>query len=144
MIVGTTFYKDLTTPKKSYVAARQNCYSGSQMQFYRKLIHRQLGDANFTLIKRGKVCNQADYFTVIENEGYFDVTVTNVLVKPGDKFMQSFTLDHKDKKISYVVFNTPTFSIDGFGNNDAFREINFSGEMSKNRAGDLLPWDYQE
>lgn len=144
MIMGTTFYKDLTTPKKSYTDARRNCYEGSQMQFYRKLIYRQLGKDNFQLVKRGKPCNPDDYFTVVQNDGFYDVTVKNTLIKPGERYLQSFTLDHKKKGESYVVFETPTFSIDGFGNNDSFRQINFTGEMSNNRAGDLLPWDYQE
>jgi len=144
MIMGTTFYKDLTTSKNSYVEARQKCYDGSQMQFYRKLIHRQLGKDNFQLLKRGKVCNPDDYFTITQSDGYYDITVKNTVLKPGESYLQSFTLDHKYKKDSYVVFYTPTFSIDGFGNNDAFHEINFTGEMSKNRAGDLLPWDYRE
>lgn len=144
MIVGTTFYKDLATPDKSYAQARSESYDGSQMQFYRKLIHKQLDKTNFQLYKRGKLCNVDDYFKIEQHDGFYDITVSNPILKRGEPFLQSFTLDHRTKKDSYVVFTTPTFSIDGFGNSDSFRQIDFRGEMSKNRAGDLLPWDYVE
>jgi len=143
MIMGTTAYKDLTTPDKSYTAARKKSYSGSQMQFYRKLIHHKLGTNNFKLLKNGRLCNPDDYFTIADNNGYYDVSLKNSTSKAAEPFKQSFTLEYQGKT-SEITFNTPAFTIDNLGNNSAFGEINFTGEISKNRAGDLLPLDYRE
>lgn len=143
MIIGTTSYKDLTTPDQSYATARKKSFSGSQMQFYRKLIQHKLGNNNFRLLKNGRLCNPDDYFTITENNGYYDVSIKNGTSKPAESYQQSFTLEYQGK-ISEIIFNTPVFSLDSFGNNSAFRDINFTGEISKNRAGDLLPLDYRE
>lgn len=143
-ITGTTFYKDLTTPEKSYYAQRKMSYEGSQMQFFRNLVRHKLGKENFQLMRYNRPCDPDDYFTISQNFGYYNITFLDWVLNTGASFWQSFKLEYREQKESVVTFTKPSFRIDVYGNNDSYEEITFTGEIAKKRAGDLLPLDFNE
>lgn len=150
LFAGTTFYKDLGNPKKSYTKQRKKTYEGSQKQFFRNLTLKVWNRKNFQLFDGSYPCNPDDSFTVARQSDGFEITVRNpepaksskTLKK--DTFLQSFNILYNAKEQSAVTFKIQKFNVDNFGNFDSYAFILFGGEMSRQRAGDLLPLDFQQ
>ncbi|RZJ68293.1 MAG: hypothetical protein EOO50_02415 [Flavobacterium sp.] len=148
---GTTVYQEMTGDKKKFSDHRSKSYLGSQMHFFRNLLNNKWGKDDFELYSGSWPANPVEYFTVGgQSEGVYAVNVksdakinsANTLNAP--KFYSSFNLMYDRKKQSKVIFKTPTFHVDEYGNTDSAYEITFGGEMSKLRVGDLLPMDYSQ
>ncbi|MFT3796063.1 carboxypeptidase-like regulatory domain-containing protein [Flavobacterium sp.] len=145
LFLGTAFYKDLTTMGKTYKPQRKMSYEGSMMQFFRNLSTQQLEASGFRLLKHNWRCNPDDYFSVKRHSGnYFISLASKNYSTDAAEFEQTFTLEFPGKSDSFVTFTTRTFVVDVFGNNSSYEKIIFSGAISENRIGDLLPLDYKE
>lgn len=145
LFLGTAFYKDLTTMGKTYKPQRRMSYEGSMMQFFRYLSKQQLEASGFRLLKHNWRCNPNDYFLVKRHsENYFISLANKNHSTDSPDFEQTFTLEFPGKSDSFVTFTTRSFVVDAFGNNSAYQNIIFSGEISEKRIGDLLPLDYKE
>jgi len=139
--IGTTFYKDLTTVDQSFAAQRKMSYAGSAMQFFRSLIGNQLNQSGFKILRHNWTCDPAAYFAINRLNDYYEVKVgdKNNTAAPSEV---AFTLAYPGKPDSAVTFTTDSFTVDFFGNHDSYNSIQFAGNISKNRIGDLLPLDY--
>ena len=61
----------------------------------------------------------------------------------GPKLFGRVSVLFNKKYQSDVYFTTDTFMVDRHGNIDKINMIYFVGQMSENRAGDMLPIDYE-
>lgn len=141
--IGTTFFKDLTTISTSYFAKRMMSYNASQMQFFRNLSRKSLDQTQFQILRGSRRCNPDHYFSIEDQGNQYLITVLNKNLRPNEPFYQSFTLEYPGKSDSQVFFYTKKFSVDKLGNNSAYNDILFSGDISTKRVGDLLPLDFK-
>ena len=84
-----------------------------------------------------------NYFSVKDENDYKVVTVSKQ--ERGfnnEKYMASFNLLFNKKQQSQIIFETPTFQVDKFGNNSNIENIIFSGYLSEQKVGDMLPMNY--
>lgn len=145
---GTTFYKDHSQGKKSYLNKRKNTYLGSEMQFFRNLTQNIWGKKNFILFDGSYMTNPKEHFSVQKKSGTYTVTISDsgnkevISLTSADKFNKSFNLLYDNSKQSNVIFRSNVIQIDEFGNNENFDVVLFGGELGKRRAGDMLPMDF--
>ena len=61
----------------------------------------------------------------------------------GPKLSGIFSVLHHRKIQSDIYLMTDSFLVDRYGNIDQIDKISFTGQMGENRAGDMLPIDYE-
>ena len=61
----------------------------------------------------------------------------------GPKLSGLFSVLYRKKIQSDIYFMTDSFWVDRYGNIDQINKISFTGQMGENRAGDMLPIDYE-
>lgn len=146
---GTTIYREIPGNKETYARNRRKSYLGSPMQFFRNLVHNKWGKDDFELYKGNFMTNPSEHFTVVPDGLLFKVTlnpdsqVKSTHTLKEKRFFVTYNLMYDRKDQSKVQFETAQFSVDEFGNTSAPNFISFGGEISKRRAGDLLPMDYK-
>ena len=147
---GTTFYKDLSTRKKSYADKRKKTYYGSQMQFFKNLSQNVWNKKSFQLFDGSYPANPNEHFRIVKNSGIYVVTINETCKKKPQSlnadpnFRKAFNLLYNKFQQSNVTFNTGVFHIDEYGNNKDFDVVSFGGELGKKRAGDMLPMNFTE
>ena len=145
---GTTVFREMSDPEKVFPERRRKTYQGSGMEFFRNLTSGNWGNEYFQLYKCSYPTDPTSHFEIAYDEGTFKVKVLaehleikGMTLEPR-KFYASYNLLYRKRDQSKVIFKTETFYVDGFGNTDSPMKIEFSGEISRQRAGDLLPMDY--
>ena len=88
-----------------------------------------------------------DHFLITDEGDLFKVHIlSNDLAKlklDKDIFKSSFNLLYNNSDQSKVIFSCATFYVDKFGNNNNGENIEFSGQLSLLKVGDLLPINYE-
>lgn len=135
---GTTFFSDLSDDlKRKLRKARKTSYKGSSLHFMRSLALNKLEKEGFAIVDKTKDQPIEDYFKTelktIDGLPKIEVTI-------GD--FKRLDIVYKNRKQSFILFETPTFLIDGFGNHEPSNSIQFGGQMGSKRIGDILPLDF--
>ena len=139
---GVSRFEEISTTEK-VIKNRQKAYQGSQLHFFRNLTKNIWGKENFMLFLGKYQVDPNNYFSVKDENDYKVVTVSKQ--ERGfnsDKYMASFNLLFNKKQQSQIIFETPTFQVDKFGNNSNIENIIFSGYLSEQKVGDMLPMNY--
>lgn len=143
---GTALYKEMPDSKKMFINRRKKIYLGSQMHFFRNLSRNIWGKSEFELFNGSYPANPNEIFSISINDGTHTIAIKDAKnpkhFSLSDGFNKTLNLLYNRSKQSRVVFKTPTFAIDDYGNIDAIEHIFFSGEMGKYRFGNLLPLDF--
>ena len=144
---GTTFYKDLSTAEQSYLKNRASSYTGSTMHFFKNLTTNTWGKKEFVLFEGSFATNPELFFEVTDYQNVKKVTLKNQekytsSFNGNNRFYKSFNLLFDKKEQSKVTFRTPVFYVDAYGNHTNIDEIDFSGDISKKRFGDMLPINF--
>lgn len=144
---GTTFYNDLSTAEQSYLKNRASSYTGSSMHFFKNLTTNTWGKKEFVLYEGSFPTNPELFFEVTDYQNVKKVTIKNQekytsSFNGNNKFYKSFNLLFDKKEQSKVTFRTPVFYVDAYGNHTNIDAIDFSGEISKKRFGDMLPTNF--
>jgi hypothetical protein len=143
---GTTFYTDLTTDNKSYLKNRRSAYLGSSMHFFKNLINNNWGKKEFLLYNGSFPIDPNLFFEITDVGNTTKVTIKEkgAAVAIGDaiKFYKTFNILYNGKDQSKLIFRTLEFNVDAFGNYSEIDKIDFSGDISKNRFGDMLPVNF--
>jgi hypothetical protein len=123
---------------------REKCYSGSQLEFFRNLRNETLGKGNFLVFEKSYQVNPKDSFTVRDTLGLKRVEVLKQeRGLHNKKFIAEFSLLHKKAGQSKFILETSSFYIDQFGLNSNIEDISFSGKLSEQRVGNMLPANYK-
>lgn len=143
----TSFFNEIEETGKSFEKNRTSAYLGSPKHFFKNLIEKKWGKKEFVLFD-GSFPTDADL--------HFEISDTNTmkLIKvkgkqiitnsPSSlKFYRSFNILYNNKEQSKINFKTHEFYVDAFGNHTHIDQIDFSGEISKKRFGDMLPLDFE-
>lgn len=144
---GTTFYNDLSSSEQLFDKNRANSYSGSTMQFFKNLTTNTWGKKEFVLFEGSFATNPELFFEVTDYQNMKKVTLKNQekytsSFNGNNRFYKSFNLLFDKKEQSKVTFRTPVFYVDAYGNHTNIDAIDFSGDISKKRFGDMLPINY--
>lgn len=143
----TSFFKEIEEENKSFEKNRISSYLGSSKHFFKNLIEKKWGKKEFILFDGSFPTDANLHFEISEDKNMKLISVkgrqitTNSLTTP--KFYRSFNMLYNNKEQSRIIFKTPEFYIDAFGNHTHIDQIDFSGDISKKRFGDMLPLDYE-
>ena len=162
---GTSFFKDVSENKRGIKRKRIKAYIGSSRHLFKSLISGQFQDEKFQLYHKGFKVRASDFFNIeIEKR---KVVASEVSGEKTYKKRNKITIlgnnpDSPEAKIellkkeyqkkvavlykrerSDITFKTRFFYVDDFGNHTHIDEILFSGEMSKDRLGEMLPINYE-
>ena len=139
---GLSRFEELNSEKK-VLREREKCYQGSQLHFFRNLVNNIWGESSFILFKDKFSVNANDYFTIKDTLESKKVTVAKQKeMHSNSKFVARFSLLFNKKKESQIIFETDTFYVDQFGNNSNIENVIFSGYISEQKVGDMLPMNY--
>lgn len=143
----TSFFKEIEDLGKSFNKNRTSAYLGSPKHFFKNLIEKKWGKKEFVLFD-GSFATDADlHFEILDENNMKLIKVkgkhitTNSLTT--QKFYRSFNTLYNNKEQSKIIFKTAEFYVDAFGNHTHIDQIDFSGEISKKRFGDMLPLDFE-
>jgi hypothetical protein len=136
------FEEENSSPK--IIKNREKCYNGSQLEFFRNLRNETLGKGNFLVFEKSYQVSPKDSFTVKDT-----LTLKKVDVLKQERglrnknFVAEFSLLHKKAGQSKIILETTSFYIDQFGLNSNIQDISFSGKLSEQRVGNMLPANYK-
>lgn len=130
---GTSFFREYyRNIKNKHIARREKTFNGSKLHFMRSLALKKLEENNFRVFYKGFAGNPYEYFRV---------ELLNALAKVRlDVERVSILYDGKYQTDMWM--STDHFIIDGFGNYSPSDQLFFSGYMSNQRVGMMLPLDY--
>ena len=147
--VTQSFFSGLSRFEEKNVSSkmiknREKCYIGSQLEFFRNLRNETLGKSNFLVFEKSFQVNPKDSFIVTDTLGLKRVAVLKQeRGLHNKKFIAEFSLLHKKAGQSKIILQTKSFYIDQFGLNSNIEEISFSGKLSEQRVGNMLPANYK-
>jgi len=152
----TTSYTDLNPNNARIKRRRDEVYEKSSASFFRNFANNTLNEAGFKIYRNG--------FQITDHSHYFMITDTLSLKKirlnpntiqspsvPGIRIESNGTVKSSSPTISVlyrreqsdISFFTNTFLVDQYGNIDQIDKVAFSGVMGQNRAGNMLPLEYE-
>ncbi|UPQ78682.1 carboxypeptidase-like regulatory domain-containing protein [Flavobacterium azooxidireducens] len=143
----TSFFKEIEEVNKSYEKNRNTSYLGSSKHFFKNLIEKKWGKKEFLLFDGSFPTDANLHFEISDDKNMKLVKVngrqitTNSLTT--QKFYRSFNMLYNNKEQSKIIFKTAEFYVDAFGNHTHIDQIDFSGEISKKRFGDMLPLNFE-
>lgn len=143
----TSFFKEIEEVNKSYEKNRNTSYLGSSKHFFKNLIEKKWGKKEFLLFDGSFPTDANLHFEISDDKKMKLVKVngrqitTNSLTT--QKFYRSFNMLYNNKEQSRIIFKTAEFYVDAFGNHTHIDQIDFSGEISKKRFGDMLPLNFE-
>lgn len=143
----TSFFKEIEEVNKSYEKNRNTSYLGSSKHFFKNLIEKKWGKKEFLLFDGSFPTDANLHFEISDDKKMKLVKVngrqitTNSLTT--QKFYRSFNMLYNNKEQSKIIFKTAEFYVDAFGNHTHIDQIDFSGEISKKRFGDMLPLNFE-
>ncbi|QZK90460.1 carboxypeptidase-like regulatory domain-containing protein [Flavobacterium sp. CHNK8] len=121
---------------------RNAVYDGSRLHFFRSVAANNWKNDGFRLFRKSWEVNPAAFFAVKDTLDFKKITVTTNKYQPAIvKILAEFDLLRKGDQ-SKIIFETDTFFVDKLGNNSHSDKIYFSGSMSEQKVGDMLPMDY--
>lgn len=136
------FEEENSNPK--IIKNREKCFKGSQLDFFRNLRNETLGKGNFLVFEKSYQVSPKDSFTVKDTLGLKKVDVLKQERGLRNKnFVAEFSLLHKKAGQSKIILETTSFYIDQFGLNSNIQDISFSGKLSEQRVGNMLPANYK-
>lgn len=140
---GLSYFKEINASEKT-LKKRAKSYEGSQLQFFRNLTNEIWNKDNFLLFKNGHSADPKTVFEVSDAGDYkmIQIAADEKIKVNGKKFMAQFQLLYNKKHQSGITFETDTFYVDKFGNNSNIQDIMFSGYLSLQKVGDMLPMNY--
>lgn len=137
---GLTRFKEVNSDKK-IIKLREECYKGSQLHFFRTIASNTWEKEDFRLFVGSLPVNPAQHFTISKENENTKVVVKSQ-VKQLSKSVAVFSVLYKKKLQSKMILETESFYIDKYGINSNIEDIVFSGYMSDQKVGEMLPVNY--
>jgi hypothetical protein len=159
----TTSYTDLNPNDRRIKRRRDEVYDRSSTFFFKNLADNTVKENGFRIFKGGFPIDHSLYFTtkdtlslkiiqlVPERGKINSATVptirvsTNPVTSPTIRMSTDppmFSVLYRRRQ-SDIAFYTDTLLVDQYGNIDKIDQVMFSGLMGQNRAGDMLPLEYE-
>lgn len=137
---GLTRFEEVNSDKK-IIKLREECYKGSQLHFFRTIANNSWENDEFRLFVGSLPVNPTENFIIVKENEKTKIEVKRQ-VKHLSKSVAIFSVLYKKKLQSKMILETESFYIDKYGINSNIEEIVFSGYMSDQKVGEMLPVNY--
>ena len=153
----TSSFVDLAPDNRRIKQRRDNVYERSSSYFFKSLANDALKDNNYTVYNRSFPVNHKQYFATKDTIG-----LTMIRIIPGTDINRSPSINrlslvtNREQRPlgiisvlygrnvrSDIIFLTDSFLVDQYGNFNQIENIIFTGQFGENRAGDMLPINYE-
>ena len=144
-------FSDIAPDNNRIKQRRDNVYERSANYFFKSFAGDALAENQFTLYNNSFPVNYQDYFSITDT-----LSQKTINIIPGTDINKDNRAEYFDSKLtgsisvlyrknvrSDIYFMTDSFLVDRYGNIDQINKILFNGQMGNNRAGDMLPIDYE-
>ena len=165
-----SLFINMVSDNKKIKRRRDNVYENSSNHFFKSWVNDALKDNHFILFNRGLPIDYRHYFSIKDTlsqkilsiipETNYDTSMNTAVtdspraasfgIDKGENMLYTgpdlsgkISVLHRKKARSDIYFMTDFLLIDRYGNIDPIDEIAFGGQMGTNRAGDMLPIDYE-
>ena len=149
-------FTDLTPENSRNLQRRDNAYDYSCNNFFKSFANNSLDDSGFVILNKMLPIDHQQYFAMKDT-----MSLKMISIIP-DTDIEKETVVHSGSSIysvsdltgiisvlfsknirSDIFFRTDSFLVDKYGNIDQFDKVSFTGKFGENRAGDMLPIDYE-
>lgn len=137
---GLTRFEEVNSDKK-IIKLREECYKGSQLHFFRTIASKSWEKENFRLYVGRLPVNPLQHFLITNDKGNTKVQVKKQ-TQQLTKSVAIFSVLYNEKLQSKMILETESFYIDKYGINSNIEDIVFSGYMSDQKVGEMLPVNY--
>lgn len=141
---------DILPDDRKIKRRRDKVFEQSSNHFFKSLAQGDLKENNFKVFNKSLAVDPYQYFAINDTLTQKRITIIPNTGIPkvksfytGPKLSGIFNVLQRNKIQSDIYFMTESFLVDGYGNIDQIDKISFKGKMGENRAGDLLPMDYE-
>ena len=145
-----SYFVDKAPDSRRIKRRRDNIYELSANYFFKSFSSNSLNKNKFILFNKMYPIDHKQYFTVKDTLSLKMIRIIPYTDINKDKMYYSvpnlsgiIRVLFRRRIQSEICFITDSFLVDRYGNIDKIDQIFFSGQMGKNRAGDLLPIDYE-
>jgi hypothetical protein len=154
----TTSYTDLNPNDRRIKRRRDEIYDRSSTFFFKNLANNTLNESGFRIFRGGFPIDHNLYFTtkdtlslkmiqlIPEMENINSATLPGIRISVrgnlSTEISSNFSVLYRRRQ-SDIIFYTDTILVDQYGNIDQIDKVMFSGLMGQNRAGDMLPLEYE-
>ena len=147
MFYGTSLYVDENPNDKKIKERRVNTYKESSTCFFRSLVNGTLKETKHRLYFKGLPTSTASCFAIKDTlqmkQLVLHPSLSPTLYVNGEKKTRGLlTVLYKRSKQTDIVFYTDVLYVDSYGNTDGVGNIMYTGAMSEQRLGSMLPLDY--
>ena len=132
----TTSYVDLSPDDRRIKRRRDDVYVRSSNFFFKNFANNTLNENGFQIYKDGYLTDHNLYFAT---EDTLSLKMIRRMTVPS---LSTFSVLYRRRQSDFR-FTTDTLLVDQYGNIDPFDKVIFWGTMGQNRAGDMLPIDYE-
>jgi len=147
--LGSFSFEDLSPHDLRVTTRRNELYVRSPSYFWKNLVSNTLNESKYKIYNRNKQVEPNPYF-IIEDTLSQKVVYINTATDINRQYegvkgpiFGVIRANQNNKFDSNIVFLTPSFSVDEFGNINAVDKVIYFGEMGDQRLGDLLPADFK-
>ena len=143
-------FSDIAPDNSRIKQRRDDAYENSANYFFKCFTNNALQVNEFRLFNNGSQVNYQDYFSITDT-----LSQKTISIIPGtdiDKAEEmqfepnltgSISVLYRKSVRSDIFFMADSFLVDRYGNIDQIDKLFFKGQMGNNRAGNMLPIDYE-
>ena len=144
-----TAFVDLRPDDRRIKRRRDEVYYMSSTFFFKNLAENTLSKAGFRIIFRNEtITDFSKCFIIEDTPSLKTIQIIPNIMTGGDMPLRSdvpiSTMNViYSRRQTNVTFNTDVLLVDNYGNIDKIDKVLFSGTMEQNRAGGMLPMEYE-
>jgi len=144
-------FSDIAPNNRRIKLRRDDVYEKSTNYFFKHFANNTLEDNKFKLFNKSFPVNPQIFFTTQDT---LSLKMINIIPREdinkrgeyniymGRTLSGMFSVLFRKNVRSDIYFGTESFIVDRYGNIDQIDKLFFYGQMGNNRAGDMLPIDY--
>jgi len=142
-------FTDLNLDNTKIKQHRDEVYKKSPKYFFKSLVNNSLDKNEFKLYSKAQKFDLNQYFTIIDTLSQKRIFIfKNTDISGNQAYFEEKPLVVIDvynsvDKESSLYFMTDSLLVDRYGNIDRIEKVLITGQMAENRAGDMLPIDYE-
>jgi hypothetical protein len=142
-------FTDLNLDNKKINQHRDEVYRNSSKYFFNSFVNNSLDKNGFKLYSKGHKFDLNQYFRIIDTLSQKGIIILpNTDITKNQVFFEERPLAvigiyNSIDNESDIYFMTDSLLVDRYGNIDQIEKVLITGQMAENRAGDMLPNDYE-
>ncbi len=146
---GVSAFTDISSNRKRIKDRRDNVYKTSSAYFFKNFVNHTLDSANYRVFNGRSRIDPDVYFAIKDTLSQKLVQIrpnTDLAISPRSVHGYMYGIIdvvYNKRKQSEISFLINSFSVDLYGNIDAIDKVLYKGSMGAQRAGDMLPLEYE-